>query len=490
MTTVQDSAERSGCLVAGSWPARGGPSFDVRDPATGELLATVLESTVEDALAALGAADDAASGWAATAPRARSDILYRAFAMVMADADDLAALIVAESGKRLADARAEVAYGAEFLRWYAEEAVRLPGRFGVLPEGRATMYVGRRPVGPSLLLTPWNFPLAMVTRKVAPALAAGCTAVIKPSELTPLTCYRLLEILIEAGVPEGVVNAFTTTSPGPIVDALLQDRRLRKVSFTGSTQVGRVLMKQASERMLRTSMELGGNAPLLVLADADVSVAIEGTMVAKFRGGGQACTAANRILVHATVADEFITRLSHRVVAIRAGRGDDPATGIGPLINEAAVARTQQRVEAACAEGGEVLASGSIEEHAGSFFPATVLGGVRPDGVLHDVEWFAPVAAVTVYDDDDAMLADACDSDYGLASYIFTRDLAKGRRAAQQLEAGMCGLNTGLLSNAAAPFGGTRLSGHGREGGPEGLEEYLETQYLLEHTEDHDRRGR
>lgn len=487
--TVEGDTYRSGSFVAGRWVEPVGASFTVENPATGRTLARVAESAEVEADAALAAADEARDDWAATAPRVRSDLLQGAFDLVREHVDELAMLITAEAGKRLADARAEVTYGAEFLRWYAEEAVRISGRFGPLPEGHGMMYVDRRPVGPSLLLTPWNFPLAMLTRKIAPALAAGCTAVVKPSELTPLTCYRFVDLLVAAGLPPGVVNVRTTTRPGAVVQHLLEDSRLRKVSFTGSTPVGRTLMRQAAERMLRTSMELGGNAPLLVLSDAVAEQAVEGTLVAKFRGGGQACTAANRILVHTALADEYLTRLAERVKLIRAGRGDDPAAGLGPLISRAAVERTQERIRIARSEGAELVASGPFADEPGHFHPATLLSGVRPDGELRDVEWFAPVAAVTVYDD-DALVEAAANTDYGLASYVFTRDLAKGRWAARRLETGMTALNTGRLSNAAAPFGGLRLSGHGREGGAEGLEEYLETHYLLEHTRSDDGRGR
>ncbi len=455
--------------------------FTVADPATTATLAVIEQSGLGEADAALAAADSASGAWASAPPRVRSDVLRRCYELVSEAADELAAMIVAEAGKRMSDARAEVAYAAEFLRWYSEEAVRVPGRFGSLPEGGGTMYVSRRPVGPCLLLTPWNFPLAMVTRKVAPAVAAGCTAVLKPSELTPLTCYRFVDLLEAAGLPAGVLNVVTTTNPGPLVERLLSDPRLRKVSFTGSTPVGRTLMRQAAERMLRTSMELGGDAPLLVLADADPAAAVAGTLVAKFRGSGQACTAANRILVHSSVAGEYLDRLAERVIAMRAGTGTDPSSGTGPLINAAAVARTRRRVEEVLADGAELLAQGPTTTGPGCFFPATLIGGVRPDSVVAGVEWFAPVAAVSVFDDEEELVAAAASSDSGLASYIFTGDIAKGRRIASRLEVGMTALNTGLLSNAAAPFGGVKLSGHGREGGSEGLDEYLETHYRLEY---------
>jgi succinate-semialdehyde dehydrogenase/glutarate-semialdehyde dehydrogenase len=458
----------------------GNDVFVVDNPASAESLAVVEESGLDAADAALGAADAAAKAWSVTPSRTRSDVLRRGYELVLAHRDELVGLIVAEAGKRRADAHAEVSYGAEFLRWYSEQAVRLPGRFGPLPEGGATMYVDRRPVGPCLLLTPWNFPLAMVTRKVAPALAAGCTAVIKPSELTPLTCYRFVDLLTEAGLPGGVVNVVSTANPGPLVERLIRDPRLRKVSFTGSTTVGRMLMMQAAERMLRTSMELGGDAPLLVMSDADLDVAVEGTLAAKFRGSGQACTAANRILVSSSVADEYVSRLAARVEAIRAGAGNDPTSGVGPLISAMAVERTSQHVAAALSDGAHLVAEGPVADGPGYYFPATLIDGVRPDSAVSGLEWFAPVAAVSVFDDEEDMIDAAANSSMGLASYIFTRDIAKARGISAALEVGMTAINTGVLSNAAAPFGGVRLSGHGREGGLEGIEEYLEIHYRLE----------
>lgn len=478
-TTVSLNAH-SGTHVNGTWSDAGSTTFVVDDPATGDAIASVVESGPEDADAALAAAHDAFPSWAATPARTRSDILRRAYDRVREHADELAGLIVAEAGKRLTDARAEVGYAAEFLRWYSEEAVRIPSRYCALPEGGGTMYVSRRAVGPCLLLTPWNFPLAMVTRKVAPALAAGCTAVIKPSELTPLTCFRFVDIFVEAGVPPGVVNVITTTDPAPIVEQLLADVRLRKVSFTGSTAVGGVLMRQATGRMIRTSMELGGDAPLLVLDDADVHVAVEGTLTAKFRGGGQACTAANRILVAASVADEYVGRLAERVEAIHAGPGYEPSSGIGPLISAKAVEQTRARVELA-SDRLEVVAQGTISSLPGYYYAASLLLGSGVEPSLAGVEWFAPVAVVSVFDDEECLVAHAATSDAGLASYIFSRDIQRARRITGRLEVGMTAINTGLLSNAAAPFGGVKLSGHGREGGPEGLDAYMETHYLLEH---------
>lgn len=478
MNTAVAVETRSGTYIDGRWLAPGGETFTVDAPATGRTIAAVAQSSLADAEAALGAADDARTRWAATPARQRAEVLHRLDALVRAHTDELAGLIVTEAGKRLADARAEIGYGADFLRWYAEEAVRIGGRYGELPEGTGTMYVSRRPVGPCLLLTPWNFPLAMITRKLAPALAAGCTAVIKPSELTPLTCYRFIDLLSEAGVPPGVVNVFSTDRPAPFSERLLADPRLRKVSFTGSTAVGRDLTRQAADRMIRTSMELGGDAPLLVLADADVDAAVEGTLMAKFRSSGQACTAANRILVAAPVADEYLGRLAERVAAMRSGPGTDPSSSIGALIDARAVRRTAQRVNDAVADGFELLAQGTVADSHGYFVPATLVS--RTGGRAPDVEWFAPVAVVNVYDDEDELVDRAAESDSGLASYIFSQDTSRARRIAGRLEVGMTAINTGLLSNAAAPFGGVKASGHGREGGPEGLSAYLESHYLLE----------
>ncbi|MBM7368088.1 NAD-dependent succinate-semialdehyde dehydrogenase [Gordonia hydrophobica] len=476
---------RPGTFIDGSWRTpTGSDCFAVHDPATGKDLAHVAESTLDEADAALAAAAAVQTSWAMTPSRTRAEVLHRLDALVRERAAEFTALIVAEAGKRVADARAEVSYAADFLRWYAEEAVRLHGRFGDLPEGGATMYVSRRPVGPCLVLTPWNFPLAMITRKLAPALAAGCTAVVKPSEATPLTCFLLTDLLAEAGLPPGVVNVVSTARPAPLSERLLADPALRKVTFTGSTAVGRTLTRQAADRMIRTSMELGGDAPFLVLGDAEVEAAVTGVLHAKFRGSGQACTAANRILVASSVAEEFLGELGARVAAMHSGPGDDPRSSVGPLIDDRALTRTRQRVAAAIDSGFTLLAQGDTADTGGFFHPATLLRrdvrAADPARVGPDVEWFAPVAAVTVYDDEERLITDAADSESGLASYIFSRDLDRARRAANRLEVGMTAINSGLLSNAAVPFGGVKLSGHGREGGSEGIDAYLETHYLLE----------
>lgn len=475
---------RSGVLIDGQWlddaPAR---TFEVTNPATDEVIAVVGDGEVEHGETALACADAAAGGWARTPARVRSDILRAVFDLLVLRNGEFADLITREMGKPLMEARAEVHYAADFLRWYAEEAVRLPGRSGPTPDGSGVLLVGRRPVGPCLLLTPWNFPLAMVARKLAPALAAGCTVVLKPSELTPLTCFAFVDLLAEAKLPPGVVNVVATTRPEPLVARLLDDPRLRKVSFTGSTAVGRKLLQQSSHRVLRTSMELGGNAPLLVLDDADLSTAIAGTLKAKFRNGGQACTAANRILVHEKIAPAFVRELSDRIGAIRMGPGDDPATGLGPLIDYRAVARTALRVRQAVENGARLAVGGRVPEGPGSFYPPTLLTDVASGSALSCEELFAPVAAITTFADESEMIEAANDTVFGLASYVFTRDVARGRRVAAALEVGMTALNTGLLSTAAAPFGGVKQSGHGREGGPEGIEDYLEIHYLLEQTD-------
>lgn len=470
----------TGLLVGGVWrEASGGATFGVIDPATGETLIDVADGTPADAIAALDAAAAAADDWAATPPRTRSEILRRAFDLAIAHRDELALLMTMEMGKSLAEARGEVTYGAEFLRWFSEEAVRISGRYGANPEGTGTMIVSRRPVGPCFLITPWNFPLAMATRKIAPALAAGCTIVLKPAELTPLTSLYFVQLLIEAGVPAGVVNVVTTTGASGVSKAVMADDRLRKVSFTGSTPVGKVLLKQAADNVLRTSMELGGNAPFLVFDDADLDAAVDGAMLAKFRNIGEACTSANRFFVQSGVADEFSKRLTARVEALEVGRGTDEGVSIGPLINDAAVAKSAELVADATSRGASVATGGSKIEGPGSFFAPTVLTGIAPGTRLLKEEIFGPVAAIATFDTEDEGIALANATEFGLVSYAFTTDLARGHRLIAKLQSGMLGLNTGVVSNAAAPFGGVKSSGLGREGGTEGIAEYLDTTYTL-----------
>ncbi|TDT66130.1 NAD-dependent succinate-semialdehyde dehydrogenase [Frigoribacterium sp. PhB116] len=474
------AAVPTGLHVDGAWaPATAGRTFDVRDPSTGDVIATVADGDATDGLRALDAAVAAQAAWAATPPRTRSDVLRRAFDLLRERADDLALLMTLEMGKPLAESRGEVAYGSEFVRWASEEAVRVSGRYGTNPEGTGRTVVLKRPVGPCLLITPWNFPLAMATRKIAPALAAGCTVVVKPADLTPLTTLALVGILAEAGVPRGVVNVVTTTSAGDVCEPLIRDPRLRKLSFTGSTPVGSTLLAQASERVLRTSMELGGNAPFLVFDDSDLDAAVEGALLAKFRNVGQACTAANRFLVHEAVADEFVRRVTERVAAMTLGRGTDDGVDVGPLIDDRAVEKAERLVGDAVARGAVVRTGGARVDGPGTFYEATVLDGVRPGSELLTTEIFGPVLAVSTFADEEEAVRLANDTEFGLVAYAFTRDLARGQRLAETLETGMLGLNVGVVSNASAPFGGVKASGLGREGGLEGIQEYLETVYLM-----------
>ncbi|WP_062318087.1 NAD-dependent succinate-semialdehyde dehydrogenase [Demequina maris] len=466
--------------IGGEWTAASsGVTFDVLDPSTGDVLASIADATPDDAQRALDAAVAAQDAWAATAPRKRSDILRRAFDLVRERTEDFALLMTLEMGKPLAEARGEVAYGNEFLRWFSEEAVRITGRYGDNPEGTGRMVVSQRPVGPSYLITPWNFPLAMATRKIAPALAAGCTVVVKPAALTPLTTLLLASVLEEAGVPAGVVNVITTTSSRAVTEPILADPRLRKLSFTGSTEVGRALMKQAADGVLRVSMELGGNAPFLVFEDADLDAAVEGALMAKFRNIGQACTAANRFIVHAAVADEFARRVTARVSAMKVGRGTEDGVQIGPLIDDRAVATSLALVDDAVARGASVATGGSAVEGPGTFVEPTVVTGVRPGSEILSTEIFGPVLAIATFETEDEAIALANSTEYGLVSYAYTRDLARGHRLIDRLDTGMMGLNAGVVSNAAAPFGGVKQSGIGREGGAEGIHEYLSTKYTL-----------
>ncbi|SDU99117.1 succinate semialdehyde dehydrogenase [Microlunatus sagamiharensis] len=470
----------SGLFIGGEWrPSATGRSFSVDDPATGEALAEVADGNADDAAAAMDAAVEAAASWARTPARQRSDILRRTFDAVRARTDDFALLMTLEMGKPLAEAKGEVTYGNEFLRWFSEEAVRIEGRFGPNPEGTGRMIVSRHPVGPCHLITPWNFPLAMATRKVGPALAAGCTAVIKPADLTPLTTLLLTSVLAEAGLPPGVLNVVTTTDAASVSGTVIADPRLRKLSFTGSTPVGRRLLAQSAEGVLRTSMELGGNAPFVVFADADVDLAVEGAMLAKFRNIGEACTAANRFIVAAEVAEEFTAKVSERVAAMRVGRGTEEGVQVGPLINEKAREKAGSLVSDAVGRGAEVVVGGHAVDGPGTFYEPTVVAGVRPGSRILAEEIFGPVLAVATFADEEEGVALANDTEYGLVGYAYTQDLARAMRLVDALETGMVGINTGVVSNAAAPFGGVKQSGLGREGGREGIGEYLETRYTL-----------
>ncbi len=471
--------ERRALLIGGTWrEAEGGERFEVLDPADGSVLAEVADGSVADARSALDAAAGAQAGWAATPPRERGEILRRAFELVTERADDIAHLMSLEMGKTVAEAKGEVAYGIEFFRWYAEEAVRIHGRWMRAPEGGTRLLTVRKPVGPCFFVTPWNFPLAMGTRKIGPAVAAGCTMVVKPAGQTPLTMLVLAGVLSEAGLPDGVLNVVTTTRSAEVGEALMDDDRLRKVSFTGSTGIGRVLVRQSAQNLLRVSMELGGNAPFLVFDDADLDAAVDGAMVAKMRNMGEACTAANRFLVHSSVAEEFAAALGERMAGLRLGRGQDEGVDVGPLIDESAVESVSRLVSEAVSDGARLVTGGSAPDGPGYFYEPTVLLDVPPGSAINREEIFGPVAPITTFETEQDAIARANETEYGLASYVYTRDLARTIRLAEALDFGMVGVNTGLVSNAAAPFGGMKASGFGREGGFEGIEEYLETTYV------------
>ncbi|MGO2050492.1 MAG: NAD-dependent succinate-semialdehyde dehydrogenase [Microbacterium sp.] len=470
----------TGLYIGGEWaPATGGRTFDVHDPATNAVIRTIADATPEDGIRALDAAAAAQDEWAATPARTRSEILRRAFDLVQEHKEDLALLMTLEMGKPLAEARGEVVYGGEFLRWFSEEAVRISGRYGVNPEGTGRMVVSQRPVGPSFFITPWNFPFAMATRKIAPALAAGCTVIIKPPALTPLTTIFFTKLLEQAGLPAGVVGVVQTSSSSKLSAPIIADPRLRKLSFTGSTEVGRKLIAQAAEGVLRVSMELGGNAPFVVFDDADLDKAVEGAMAAKFRNIGQACTAANRFIVHASVADDFTERVTERVKAMKIGRGTEDGVAIGPLIDADAVDKAGQLVKDAVDRGASVRAGGSAIDGEGTFFEPTVITDVAKGSDILREEIFGPVLAIATFDTEEEAVRLANDTEYGLVSYVFTEDLARGHRMIDALETGMMGLNVGVVSNAAAPFGGVKQSGVGREGGFEGIHEYLSTKYTM-----------
>jgi len=466
-------------FIGGEWrEASDGARITVLDPATELTLATVADGTVQDGLAAVDAAAAALPAWSATAPRTRADVLHRAFELMRERADELAALIVRENGKALPDAKGELNYAAEFFRWYAEEAVRVAGTVQTAPGGANRIVVLRQPIGVSVLVTPWNFPAAMATRKIGPALAAGCTVILKPASETPLTALAIAAILEEAGAPAGTVNVVPSTRSGAVVSAMLADPRVRKLSFTGSTEVGRTLLATAAKSVVSTSMELGGNAPFLVFDDADIDAAIEGAMIAKMRNGGQACTAANRFFVQRGVADEFARRLAERMGALRVGPGADPTVELGPLVNAAAVDKVSELVESAVSVGARALIGGERPEGTGFYYPATVLADVPPDAAILDEEIFGPVAPIVTFDDVTEAVRLANDTEHGLVSYVYTGSLARGLRVSEALESGMVGLNRGLVSEPAAPFGGVKQSGIGREGGHEGLLEYTESKYV------------
>ncbi|CAH0291244.1 NAD-dependent succinate-semialdehyde dehydrogenase [Rhodococcoides fascians] len=467
-------------FIGGHWrAASSNATLAVHDPATGEVVRVIADATPEDGMAALDAAVGAAESWASTPARERAEILRRAFDLVQERKEEFALLMTIEMGKPLAEARGEVAYGGEFLRWFGEEATRVQGRYGSNPENTGRMFVTQHPVGPCLLITPWNFPLAMATRKIAPALAAGCTVVVKPAALTPLTTLLLVKVLQEAGLPDGVVNVVTTSSSSAVSGPIIADPRLRKLSFTGSTPVGQALLRQAAGGVLRTSMELGGNAPFVVFGDADLDKAVEGAIAAKFRNIGQACTAANRFIVHSSIATEFARRVTERVDAFGIGRGTEDGVTIGPLIDGKAVAKAEELVTDAVERGATVTTGGAVIDRPGSFFAPTVLTGVAPGSDILREEIFGPVLAIVTFDTDDEAVSLANDTEYGLVSYVYTEDFRRGQVMIERLQTGMMGLNVGVVSNAAAPFGGWKMSGLGREGGAEGIHEYLQTKYTL-----------
>jgi succinate-semialdehyde dehydrogenase / glutarate-semialdehyde dehydrogenase len=466
-------------LIGDAWaPSASGRRIDILDPATEQSLTSVADATVEEGVAAVDAAAAAAEAWAATAPRKRADILMACYHAMMAEQEWLAQLISLENGKALPDARGEVAYAAEFFRWYAEEAVRINGELSLSPAGANKIVVQYQPIGVALLITPWNFPAAMATRKIAPALAAGCTCILKPAEETPLTALAVAEIMRRAGVPAGVVNVINTSEPGAVCSAILHDPRVRKLSFTGSTEVGRILLREAADQVISSSMELGGNAPFLVLDDADLDEAIEGAMIAKMRNAGEACTAANRFYVQRGIHDRFVAKLVERMGAMKLGRGTDPATQCGAMINRQAIDKIEQLVADALGRGAEAKLGCETPSGAGYFYPPSVIANVQPGSEILTTEVFGPVAAVIPFDEPDEAIALANATEYGLAAYVYTGDLKKGLRMAERIECGMVAVNRGLVSDAAAPFGGVKQSGLGREGAHHGLLEYCEAKYI------------
>src|ERR1700744_4809709 len=464
--------------IAGEWRDGAKGTISVEDPSTEESLCDVADASVDDAKAALDAAVDAGPEFAAMAPRDRGEILRRAFEMITERQDDLALLMTLEMGKTIKESLGEIAYAAEFFRWFSEESVRIDGRYAVAANGAGRVLTMKQPVGPCLMITPWNFPLAMGTRKIGPAIAAGCTMVVKPAQQTPLSMLMLVKILEEAGLPPGVVNLVTASSSSGTMAPLIADSRLRKLSFTGSTEVGRKLMEQASENLLRLSMELGGNAPFIVFDDADVDAAVQGAMIAKMRNIGEACTSANRFHVADKVADQFAEKLAEKMGAMKVGRGTEEGVEVGPLIDDSQRGKVAELVEDAIGRGAKSVVGGHARDGAGYFYDPTVLTDVPDDAKLLHEEIFGPVDPVKGFADEDEATAAANDTEFGLVAYVFTSNLKRALRVCEKLETGMVGLNQGMVSNAAAPFGGIKQSGFGREGGPEGIEEYLETKYV------------
>ena len=469
----------TGLFIGGDWqPAENGATFAVEDPSTGRTLARVADASPADGIRALDAAAKAQPGWAAVSPRERSDILRRAYELLLERQEDLALLMTLEMGKPLSEARGEVGYAAEFFRWFSEEAVRIDGGYAVAPNGQGRLLVTRQPVGPCILITPWNFPIAMGTRKIGPAVAAGCTMVVKPAEQTPLSMLALAEIMKEAGLPDGVLNLVTTSDAPRVMEPMIRDGRARKLSFTGSTPVGRILLEQCAANVMRTSLELGGNAPFVVFEDADLDAAVEGAILAKMRNIGEACTAANRFYVHSSVADEFARRLADRMSGLPIGRGTEEGVVVGPLIDADARDKVGSLVADAVQRGAELVVGGEPLEDEGYFYPPTVLSGVPHDARMRHEEIFGPVAPITAFETEEEAITAANDTDFGLVAYVFTRDLDRALRVSERIEAGMVGLNQGIVSNPAAPFGGVKQSGLGREGGRVGIEEFLEIKYV------------
>ena len=464
-----------GLFIGGRWEP--GAGIPVLDPATGQTIAEVPNASIEDAMRSVDAAEAAAAGWRATPPRQRSEILRRWFHLMSEHAEELAGLVSLENGKALTDARGEIAYAAEFFRWYAEEATRIPGEFRHTPSGSHGILVDHEPIGIAVLITPWNFPAAMATRKIGPALAAGCTVILKPASETPLTAYAMARLGEEAGVPAGVVNVVTTRDPGPVVAAMLADPRVRKLSFTGSTGVGRVLLAQAAKSVVNCSMELGGNAPFLVFDDADLDAALDGAMIAKMRNAGEACTAANRFYVQAGIHDAFVKGLTARMAALKVGAGSDPATQCGPMITQKAVAKIDHLVSDALKRGAKATTGGAPLETGGYFYPPTVLEDVPVDAAIAHEEIFGPVAAIYRFDTEEEAIRLANATEYGLAAYVYSADLKRALRVGKGIETGMVGINRGLMSDPAAPFGGVKQSGIGREGGVTGILEFMEAKY-------------
>ena len=487
MTTQTQSSQEQAAVdavpkqlfIGGEWrDADGGQTIPVEDPSTQEVIAEVADATPGDAVAALDAAVAVREEWAAHPPRERGEILRRAFEAMTERKSELALLMTLEMGKPLAESEAEVAYAAEFLRWFAEEAVRIDGRYATAPNGAGRLLTMKQPVGPSYMITPWNFPAAMGTRKIGPAVAAGCPMIIKPAKQTPLSMLALARILDEAGLPKGVLNVITSSDSGGVSGPIISDPRLRKLSFTGSTEVGRKLIEQSAEQILRVSMELGGNAPFLVFEDADLDAAVEGAVTAKMRNIGEACTAANRFHVHESVAEDFAKRLAAKLGALKVGRGTEPDVKVGPLIDADQRDKVAELVEDAVGKGASVEVGGAAPDGRGYFYEPTVLSGVSDDARMLKEEIFGPVAPVATFSDEDEAIAAANDTEYGLVAYFYTSDFTRALRVAERLETGMVGLNQGIVSNPAAPFGGVKQSGFGREGGPEGIAEYLEVKYV------------